>query len=45
MGSLDTLAGWLGAYVALGGRVRSGPHTFSSGGQEEVGQVAGWGGP
>ena len=37
--SLDTLAGWLEAYVAYRGVLRSELHTFSSGGQEGVGQV------
>ena len=44
MESSDTLSGWLGAYVAsmaVGGR--SGLHTFSRGGQEGEGQVAGVG--
>ena len=40
MGSLDSLAGWLGAYAAPRGRVNSGLCTFSGGGQEVVSQVA-----
>ena len=38
-GPYDALAGWLGALKALG-RVRIGPHTFTSRRQEGVSQVA-----